>query len=35
MSYRHTIDGQTWVFRDLKDLMAKATAQRSGDSRSG
>ena len=35
MSYRHTIDGQTWVFRDLKDLMAKATAQRSGDSLAG
>jgi ethanolamine ammonia-lyase large subunit len=35
MSYRHTIDGQTWVFRDLKDLMAKATAHRSGDSLAG
>jgi len=31
MSYRHTIDGQTWAFRDLKDLMAKASPLRSGD----
>jgi len=35
MSYRHTINGRTWVFRDLKDLMAKATAQRSGDDLAG
>ena len=29
--YRHTIDSHTWSFRDLKDLMAKATPLRSGD----
>ena len=31
MSYRHTTNGQTWIFRDLKDLMAKASPPRSGD----
>jgi ethanolamine ammonia-lyase large subunit len=31
MSYRHTIDGQAWIFRDLKDLLAKASPPRSGD----
>jgi ethanolamine ammonia-lyase large subunit len=31
MSYRHTIGGQGWIFRDLKDLMAKASPPRSGD----
>jgi ethanolamine ammonia-lyase large subunit len=31
MSYRHTIAGQAWIFRDLKDLMAKASPPRSGD----
>ena len=29
--YRHTIDGHTWTFRDLRDVMAKATPLRSGD----
>ncbi|HEX4599084.1 MAG TPA: ethanolamine ammonia-lyase subunit EutB, partial [Burkholderiaceae bacterium] len=31
MSYRHTVDGQVWIFRDLKDLLAKASPPRSGD----
>jgi ethanolamine ammonia-lyase large subunit len=31
MSFRHTVGGQVWTFSDLKDLMAKATAARSGD----
>jgi Ethanolamine ammonia lyase large subunit (EutB) len=31
MPYRHTVGGQTWTFRDLKDLMAKASPPRSGD----
>jgi ethanolamine ammonia-lyase large subunit len=31
MSYRHTTNGQTWIFRDLKDVMAKASPPRSGD----
>jgi ethanolamine ammonia-lyase large subunit len=31
MSFRHTVGGQIWSFSDLKDLMAKATAARSGD----
>ncbi len=29
--YRHTIGTQTYLFRDLKDVMAKATPARSGD----
>jgi ethanolamine ammonia-lyase large subunit len=29
--YRHMAGGQTWTFRDLRDLMAKATPLRSGD----
>jgi len=29
--YRHTIDGHRWGFRDLRDVMAKATPPRSGD----
>ncbi len=29
--YRHTIDGHTWAFRDLREVMAKATPLRSGD----
>ncbi len=29
--YRHTIDGHRWLFRDLKEVMAKATPPRSGD----
>jgi ethanolamine ammonia-lyase large subunit len=31
MVYRHTIGSHTYGFRDLKDLMAKATPARSGD----
>ncbi len=31
MTYKTIIAGQTWVFRDLKDLMAKASPLRSGD----
>src|SRR6266446_35297 len=31
MPYRHAVGGQTWAFRDLKDLMAKASPPRSGD----
>jgi len=31
MSLRQTIGSTTWVFDDLKDLMAKATPPRSGD----
>ena len=29
--YRHTIGSHSWQFRDLKDVMAKATPLRSGD----
>ena len=29
--YSHTIGTRTYGFRDLKDLMAKATPARSGD----
>ena len=32
---RHTIDSVTYVFRDLKDLLAKATPARSGDELAG
>ena len=35
MSLRHSIDGVTYVFRDLKDLLAKATPFRSGDELAG
>jgi len=35
MSFRHTVGGQSWVFRDLKDLMAKASPPRSGDALAG
>ena len=35
MAYRHTHQGQTWAFTDLKDLMAKATPRRSGDMLAG
>jgi len=35
MSFRHTVAGQSWVFRDLKDLMAKASPPRSGDALAG
>lgn len=31
MAYRISLANQTWVFRDLKDLLAKATPIRSGD----
>ncbi|MGX5667954.1 ethanolamine ammonia-lyase subunit EutB [Rhizobium daejeonense] len=31
MTYRTTLGGRTWSFRDLKELMAKATPPRSGD----
>ena len=31
MVYRHTIDATSYVFDDLRDLMAKATPPRSGD----
>ena len=30
-AYRHTIGAQTWTFRDLREVMAKATPARSGD----
>ncbi|WP_193370692.1 ethanolamine ammonia-lyase subunit EutB [Pelagibius marinus] len=35
MAYRNSSGRQTWVFRDLKDLMAKATPPRSGDMLAG
>ncbi|MBE7176481.1 MAG: ethanolamine ammonia-lyase subunit EutB [Mucilaginibacter polytrichastri] len=35
MSYRQIIGPRTYVFKDLKDLMAKATPQRSGDTLAG
>ena len=35
MPYRQTVAGQTWQFRDLKDVMAKATPPRSGDALAG
>ncbi|QYA05032.1 ethanolamine ammonia-lyase subunit EutB [Rhizobium sp. B21/90] len=31
MAYKTVLSNQTWAFRDLKDLMAKATPLRSGD----
>ena len=31
MVYRHAIDATTYVFADLRDLLAKATPPRSGD----
>ncbi|HEX8978372.1 MAG TPA: ethanolamine ammonia-lyase subunit EutB [Parasulfuritortus sp.] len=31
MSYRHSVGAESYVFRDLKDLLAKATPARSGD----
>lgn len=33
--YQHTVAGQNWQFRDLRDLMAKATPLRSGDALAG
>ncbi len=35
MAYRRTIDATTYVFADLRDLMAKATPPRSGDRLAG
>ncbi len=35
MTFRQTIGQRTHLFRDLKDLMAKATPLRSGDQLAG
>src|SRR5438105_7058580 len=35
MVYRHTIDATSYVFNDLRDLLAKATPPRSGDRLAG
>jgi ethanolamine ammonia-lyase large subunit len=35
MIYRHTIDAASYVFEDLRDLLAKATPPRSGDRLAG
>ena len=35
MVYRHTIDATSYVFEDLRDLLAKATPMRSGDVNGG
>ena len=35
MDYAHTVDGTTWRFADLRDLLAKATPLRSGDALAG
>src|SRR5258708_21423032 len=35
MVYRHAIDVTTYVFNDLRDLLAKATPPRSGDRLAG
>src|SRR5262245_43617957 len=35
MVYRHTIDATSYVFEDLRDLLAKATPMRSGDRLAG
>ncbi|WP_131115901.1 ethanolamine ammonia-lyase subunit EutB [Lichenihabitans psoromatis] len=35
MSYRYRLGGQSWIFSDLKDLLAKATPLRSGDMLAG
>lgn len=35
MAYRHRVGSQTWVFADLKDLLAKASPLRSGDMLAG
>src|SRR6201990_153138 len=35
MVYRHTIDATSYVFKDLRDLLAKATPSRSGDRLAG
>src|ERR1700738_1018137 len=35
MVYRHTIDATSYVFENLRDLLAKATPPRSGDRLAG
>src|SRR5262249_7591317 len=35
MVYRHTIDATSYVFADLRDLLAKASPPRSGDRLAG
>src|ERR1700712_1585714 len=35
MAFRHTIDATSYVFADLRDLLAKATPPRSGDRLAG
>src|SRR5260370_10611798 len=35
MAYRHTIDATSYVFADLRDLLAQATPPRSGDRLAG
>ncbi len=35
MTYRRTLGQQTFVFADLKELLAKATPRRSGDMLAG
>jgi ethanolamine ammonia-lyase large subunit len=35
MAYQHSVGSQTWVFADLKDLLAKASPLRSGDMLAG
>ena len=35
MVYRHAIDATSYVFDDLRDLLAKATPPRSGDRLAG
>jgi ethanolamine ammonia-lyase large subunit len=35
MAYRHAIDATSYVFGDLRDLLAKATPPRSGDRLAG
>ena len=35
MGYAHTAGGTTWAFPDLKDVLAKATSLRSGDTLAG
>src|SRR3977135_4568578 len=35
MVYRHAIDATTYVFNDLRDLLAKASPPRSGDRLAG
>ena len=35
MPYRHVIGARTWIFADLREVMAKATPLRSGDALAG